>query len=88
MFDRGDDVILLLTIPATGIGLFGILSFDASQQDYILLNKSVPENMGRHRLAKRSKTRRSSSSIGQRMPSTFHSSQSYKSHLFTTRRSS
>ena len=88
MFDRGDDVILLLTSPATGIGLFGTLSFDAAQQDYIMLNKSVLENMGRHRLAMQPKTRRSSSSIGQRMPSTFHSSQSYKSQLFTTRRSS
>jgi len=45
VFDRSDHVILLLTIPATGIGLFGILSFDAAQQDYIMLNKSMPENM-------------------------------------------
>jgi|TARA_B110000238_G_C15858531_1_gene324153 hypothetical protein len=45
VFDRGDDVILLLTIPATGIGLFGILSFDAAQQNYIMLNKSMPEIM-------------------------------------------
>jgi hypothetical protein len=34
-----------VTIPATGIGLFGLLSFDAAQQDYIMLNKSMPENM-------------------------------------------
>jgi hypothetical protein len=45
VFDRSDHVILLLTVPATGIELLGILSFDAAQQDYIMLNKSTPENM-------------------------------------------
>ena len=35
VFGRGDDVNLLLTISAIGIGLFGILS----------LNKSMPEDM-------------------------------------------
>jgi len=45
VFGRGDDVNLLLTISAIGIGLFGILSFDAAQQAYIMLNKSMPEGM-------------------------------------------
>ena len=45
VFGRGDDVNLLLTISAIGIGLFGMLSFDAAQQSYILLNESMPESV-------------------------------------------
>ncbi|MGC6476835.1 MAG: hypothetical protein ACON36_00935 [Ilumatobacteraceae bacterium] len=45
VFGRGDDVNLLLTIAAIGIGVFGILSFDASQQAFIQLNKSMPQSM-------------------------------------------
>ena len=45
VFGRGDDVNLLLTIAAIGIAVFGILSFDASQQSFIMLNKSMPQSM-------------------------------------------
>ena len=45
VFGRGDDVNLLLTIAAIGIGVFGILSFDAAQQSFIMLNKSMPQSM-------------------------------------------
>ena len=45
VFGRGGDVNLLLTIASIGIAVFGILSFDAAQQAYIMLNKSMPEDM-------------------------------------------
>ena len=45
VFGRGDDVNLLLTIAEIGIGVFGILSFDAAQQSFIMLNKSMPQSM-------------------------------------------
>ena len=45
VFGRGDDVNLLLTIAAIGTGVFGILSFDAAQQSFIMLNKSMPQSM-------------------------------------------
>jgi len=45
VFGRGDDVNLLLTIAAIGLGVFGILSFDAAQQSFIMLNKSMPQSM-------------------------------------------
>ena len=45
VFGRGGDVNLLLTIASIGIAVFGILSFDASQQSFIMLNKSMPESM-------------------------------------------
>ena len=41
VFGRGDDVNLLLTISAIGIGLFGLLSFDAAQQAYIICPQRV-----------------------------------------------
>lgn len=45
VFGRGGDVNLLLTIASIGTAVFGILSFDASQQSFIMLNKSMPESM-------------------------------------------
>ena len=33
------------TIAAIGLGVFGILSFDAAQQSFIMLNKSMPQSM-------------------------------------------
>ena len=45
MFGRGGDVNLLLTIASIGIAVFGIPWFDASQQSFIMLDKSMPESM-------------------------------------------
>ena len=45
VFSTASDFALMLTVTAIGIGLFGILSFDAAQQGWIKMSESMPESV-------------------------------------------
>jgi len=45
VFGANSDSAFLLTVAAVGIGLFGLLSFENSQQGFMALMKGMPESM-------------------------------------------
>ena len=45
VFGEHGDYALLLTVAAVGVGLFGILSFDAAQQGWIQMAKAMPDSI-------------------------------------------
>ena len=45
VFDGTGDYALLLTVAAVGVGLFGILSFDAAQQGWMQMAESMPDSI-------------------------------------------
>lgn len=46
VFSSAGDYSFLLTVTAVGIGLFGLLTFENSQQGFMAIVKAMPESVG------------------------------------------